>query len=39
MTLLKRFFNSFIFSIGCMAIALSLDFLICLAIAIVEKVS
>ena len=39
MILLKRFLNSFILSIGCMAIALSLDFLICLAIAIVEKVS
>lgn len=39
MILLKRILNSFILSISCMAIALSLDFLICLAIAIVEKVS
>lgn len=39
MTLLKRILNSFIFSISCVAIALSLDFLICLAIVIVKKVS
>ena len=39
MTLLKRFLNSFILSIGCVVVALSLDFLICLAIAIVKKVS
>lgn len=39
MTLLKRILNSFIFSIGCMAIALSFDFLVCLAIVIVKKLS